>query len=103
MKRNKGAILAIGAAVFLMAGCFREDRPPDGARPDRLEERAVSQEKTELTKAPIRIGVMYALSGNNAAIGTNILRGIDFAVEDINTAGGIDGRPIEIVRGDNPG
>ena len=103
MKRNTGAILAIGAAVFLMAGCFREDRPPDGARPDRLEERAVSQEKTELTKAPIRIGVMYALSGNNAAIGTNILRGIDFAVEDINTAGGIDGRPIEIVRGDTQG
>lgn len=103
MKRNKGAILAIGAAVFLMAGCFREDRPPDGARPDRLEERAVSQEKTELTKAPIRIGVMYALSGNNEAIGTNILRGIDFAVEDINTAGGIDGRPIEIVRGDTQG
>ena len=33
---------------------------------------------------PIRIGAIYALSGNNAAIGTNILRGIDFAAEEIN-------------------
>ncbi len=56
-----------------------------------------------LTKEPIRIGAIYALSGNNAAIGTNILRGIDFAVEDINSSGGVDGRPIEIIRGDTQG
>lgn len=52
---------------------------------------------------PIRIGAIYALSGNNAAIGTNILRGIDFAAEEINQAGGVDGRPLEIVRGDTQG
>lgn len=56
-----------------------------------------------LTGEPIRIGAIYALSGNNAAIGTNILRGIDFAVEDINAAGGVGGRPIEIIRGDTQG
>lgn len=59
--------------------------------------------RPELTNEPIRIGAIYALSGNNAAIGTNILRGIDFAAEDINMAGGVDGRPIEIVRGDTQG
>ena len=57
----------------------------------------------QLTGEPIRIGAIYALSGNNAAIGTNILRGIDFAAEDINAAGGVHGRPIEIVRGDTQG
>lgn len=59
--------------------------------------------RTALTGEPIRIGAIYALSGNNAAIGTNILRGIDFAAEDINAAGGVDGRPIEIIRGDTQG
>ncbi len=59
--------------------------------------------RTALTGQPIRIGAIYALSGNNAAIGTNILRGIDFAAEDINAAGGVDGRPIEIIRGDTQG
>ena len=29
----------------------------------------------------IKIGTIYAMSGGNAAIGENILRGIDFAVD----------------------
>ena len=52
---------------------------------------------------PIRIGAMYALTGANAAIGTNILRGIDFAVKMINEKGGVNGRMLEVVRGDTEG
>lgn len=52
---------------------------------------------------PIRIGTIYAMSGGAAAIGTNILRGIDFAVKEINAAGGVNGRPLEVVRGDHAG
>ena len=40
----------------------------------------------------IKIGTIYAMSGGNAAIGENILRGIDFAVDEINKAGGVNGR-----------
>lgn len=56
-----------------------------------------------LTGEPIKIGTIYAMSGGSAAIGTNILRGIDFAVAEINAAGGVDGRPLEVVRGDHAG
>lgn len=56
-----------------------------------------------LTGEPIKIGAMYALSGDKAAIGTNIMRGVDFAAEEINRKGGVNGRPIEIVRGDTQG
>ncbi len=56
-----------------------------------------------LTADTIKIGAIYALSGNNAVIGTNILRGLDFAAEEINRNGGIDGHPVEIVRGDTRG
>lgn len=52
---------------------------------------------------PIKIGTIYAMSGGSAAIGTNILRGVEFAVDEINAAGGINGRPVEIVRGDHAG
>lgn len=69
----------------------------------RTAESGGDRADSELTGEPIRIGAIYALSGNNAAIGTNILRGIDFAVEDINAAGGVNGRPIEIIRGDTQG
>lgn len=53
--------------------------------------------------SPIRIGAVYALSGDSAAIGTNILRGIDFAVAEINEAGGVNGHPLEVVRADTRG
>ena len=52
---------------------------------------------------PIRIGTIYAMSGGNAAIGENILRGIDFAVAEINAKGGVNGRMREVVRGDHAG
>ena len=58
---------------------------------------------TEATGEPIKIGTIYAMSGGSAAIGTNILRGIDFAVAEINAAGGVNGRPLEVVRGDHAG
>ncbi len=54
-------------------------------------------------EGPIKIGAMYALTGANAAIGTNILRGIDFAVKMINEKGGVNGRMLEVVRGDTEG
>jgi len=57
----------------------------------------------EPTGEPIRLGTIYAMSGGNAAIGENIMRGIDFAVEEINAQGGVNGRPIEVVRGDHAG
>ena len=62
-----------------------------------------ASESTTDATAPIKIGAMYALSGSNAAIGTNIMRGVDFAVEMINAKGGVNGRMIEIVRGDTQG
>ena len=33
----------------------------------------------------------------------NILRGIDFAVDEINKAGGVNGQMLEVVRGDHAG
>ena len=51
----------------------------------------------------IKIGAMYALSGDKAAIGNNIMRGVDFAVEMINAQGGVNGKKLEVVRGDTQG
>ncbi|MFR5601741.1 MAG: ABC transporter substrate-binding protein [Lachnospiraceae bacterium] len=95
--------------AFMLTGCQgsgEEMVPIEGSETPGETVVLPEPEKTlhpELTGEPIRIGVLYALSGNNAAIGTNILRGIDFAVEDINASGGVKGRPIEIVRGDTQG
>ncbi|MDR2391636.1 MAG: ABC transporter substrate-binding protein [Planctomycetota bacterium] len=52
---------------------------------------------------PIRVGGVYPLTGDVAAIGQNIKRGIDFAVEEINAKGGVLGRPVEMIWGDTQG
>lgn len=51
----------------------------------------------------IKIGTLYPLTGDVAAIGQNIMRGVEFAVNEINENGGVDGKQIEIVQGDSQG
>ena len=51
----------------------------------------------------IKIGAMYAFSGDKASIGNNIIRGIEFAIEMINEQGGVNNKKIEIIKGDTQG
>ena len=46
---------------------------------------------------PVRIGVMYALSGAQGEIGNALLLGTRIAAEQRNRAGGVGGRQIELV------
>jgi len=46
---------------------------------------------------PIRIGFNVPLTGFAAADGTSALTGAELAVEQVNAAGGIDGRMLELV------
>jgi urea transport system substrate-binding protein len=52
------------------------------------------------TPAPIRIGVLHSLSGTMAISERSLVDAATMAVEEINAAGGVMGRPIEIVIAD---
>ena len=52
---------------------------------------------------PIRIGAIYILSGSAATYGEFARNGIDLAVEEINEAGGILGRQVEVISEDSEG
>ena len=46
---------------------------------------------------PIRVGYLPALTGPSSSTGIGISRGTQLAVQEINAAGGINGRPLELV------
>ncbi len=52
---------------------------------------------------PIRIGAILPLTGPGGLIGTQQQRGIQFATDQINAKGGVQGSKIEIVFEDNQG
>src|SRR5258707_1986867 len=52
---------------------------------------------------PIKIGCLAAMTGPSSAPTLGFNRGVNFAVEAINAAGGVKGRKIEIVMRDTQG
>jgi len=54
-------------------------------------------------KEPIRIGFVADLTGKQAELGVQERNGVQLALEKVNAAGGIKGRPIELIIRDDLG
>jgi branched-chain amino acid transport system substrate-binding protein len=52
---------------------------------------------------PIRFGWLVALTGANSAFGIGVNRGVVYAANQINAAGGVNGRMIEVIARDTQG
>ncbi len=50
---------------------------------------------------PIKLGFFMSMTGRDASFGETSLRGAQLAVEEINAAGGVLGRPLALVIADN--
>lgn len=79
------AAMAAALAVILIAGCtpkVAEDEAPEG---------------TAASGEPIKIGVVVSLTGNYAGLGEPEEATLKMEQDRINDAGGINGRPIELI------
>ncbi|WP_052343541.1 ABC transporter substrate-binding protein [Bacillus massiliigorillae] len=52
------------------------------------------------SEGKIEIGALFPLSGDLALLGEESFRGVEIAVEEVNKAGGIDGKKVKLVKGD---
>jgi branched-chain amino acid transport system substrate-binding protein len=81
------AIAGLGACVLLaVTGCASSDSGSSNAD----------------SKEPIKIGMIFPLSGALAQGGQRNVQGIQIAVDQVNAAGGVLGRKIQLVSTDAP-
>src|SRR5579871_4211144 len=52
---------------------------------------------------PVKIGVLIGLTGSSAVAGNDSYKCMQIAVEEVNAAGGVLGRPIKLVVQDDEG
>ena len=66
-------------------------------------EQGGSEEAAGAQKDVVVIGGLYPLTGSAASSGKTMQFGINFAIDRINAAGGINGKKLEVVWGDTQG
>src|SRR5512144_2220002 len=100
MKRTILFVLIV-LGVLLAACATPTTAPVPTQPPAQPAATTASAQPTAAPKAatgePIKIAIIGAMSGTNAALGNWMKEGVTLAVEERNAAGGIQGRPIQIV------
>ena len=56
-----------------------------------------------MKKEPVKIGFVADLTGKQAELGVQERNGVQLAVDKVNAAGGVAGRPVELVIRDDQG
>ncbi len=122
MKPGRGSVwVALVAALALLAAACGSDESDDAT--DTTDDTAESTDETtadtvadeteettddtadeamdEASGEPIKIGALTSLTGPFASWGLHVEAGMKMAADDINAAGGVDGRMIEIISADD--
>ncbi len=90
IKKVTSLLLTAALALSVTAGCKKKEDAPKADAPKAAGD-------------TIKIGFLGALTGDVAMFGKPTLEGMKMAAEDLNAAGGILGKKIEIVEADNRG
>ena len=107
MTRSRRSLraIALGCTVALAAtasaAASGDPTEPDGTTVADTTEPAADGTAGEASGAPIRIGVSLPLTGDFSEPGKGIQEGYDLWAADVNAAGGILGRPVELIYRDD--
>lgn len=90
MRTTLGLAAASLSLAFLVSCGGGTATPPEGTNPAP-------------ETGPIKIGEYGSLTGSTATFGDSTKKGIDLAIEEINAAGGVKGRQLEVLVEDDEG
>jgi len=88
--RARVLLAGVLTIAVVMAGCTSKASTPPGTE-------GAAGAQTTASQDGVLIGVMGPLTGDSAEYGKIWRRGFDLALEEINAAGGVQGRPLSYV------
>ena len=91
-RRQFLALAMVGASALCFAGC---DKKPDPT-PDPAGGAPLSG-----AQEPWKVGAYLSLSGAETQFGIETKEGIELAVDEVNSAGGVKGRQVKVLYEDN--
>ncbi len=91
------SVLLLAVFTLFSLACERKAPPPTAP------ERPTAQPRASSEQGPIVIGTLGSLTGSEASFGTVVRDGIQFAVDEVNAAGGVKGRKVELRSYDTQG
>ncbi len=98
-KRILSALLA-GVTALSMAACGSTSSS-SSATSEASEETTTASESTASSGDTVKIGTIAPKTGSLASFGIAATNGANLAVKEINAAGGIDGKQIEVINTDD--
>lgn len=96
-------VMLVLVSLVMVTGCGAQNGTDSNSTTKAQDQRSTTSKSTETqaNTTPWKIGMNLALTGAVAATDAYIKEGAEVAVKDINAAGGIHGRPLELVAEDN--
>src|SRR4051794_3000846 len=91
MPRSLVALLVLG-----LSACALRETPFVVDDPGASDETQIAQQGGG--SQAIRIGALFAFESRSSLTENNTLSGIELAVRDVNAAGGVAGRQVEVVK-----
>jgi branched-chain amino acid transport system substrate-binding protein len=94
--------LSLAIAAMTLGGCNKaEDKPKTTEAKPATPATTAGAPATAASTDPIKIGVIGPFTGGSSPMGLSMRDGVRLAVKEINSAGGVMGRKIELIERDD--
>jgi branched-chain amino acid transport system substrate-binding protein len=93
-------ILLAAASVALLPACGGGGEKKGSPTPKATATGVASPAASPTTGGPLKIGMLFDYTGSLGEFGPNMETGAKLAVKEINAAGGVLGKPVELIKAD---